>query len=71
MFLVPCSLCRNCPYGSFLTCDRNNVEKPPHGLRADVTKPVFTHQQLGEVKGHLSGDCPLHLAASVRVLNRA
>lgn len=54
----------------FLTCDGNDVEEPPHGLWADVTEPVFAHQQLGEVKGHLSGDGPLHLPAPISVLNR-
>lgn len=68
-----CSLLPSCCgvnrlHSSSLTCDRNNVEKPPHGLRADVTEPVFTHQQLGEVKGHLSGDSPLHLPAPVSIL---
>lgn len=56
--------CSFCPS----TCDRNNVEQSPHGLRADVTEPVLSHQQLGQVEGHLPGDGPLHLAASVCVL---
>lgn len=67
---LPCYYGINRAHSQFLTCDRNNVEKPPHGLRADVTKPVFTHQQLGEVKGHLPGDGPLHLPAPVSVLKR-
>lgn len=55
----------------FFTCDRNDVEQPPHGLRADVAKPVLGHQQLGQVEGHLPGDGPLHLPTAVRVLSGA
>ena len=51
------------------TCDRDDVEKPPHGLGADVTEPVLRHQQLGQVKRHLSGHRPLHLTTTVRVLH--
>lgn len=53
----------------FFTSDRNNVEQPPHGLWADVTEPVLSHQQLGQVEGHLPGDGPLHLPSPVCVLN--
>ena len=35
------------------TRDGDDVEQPPHGLRADVTEPVLSHQQLGQVEGHL------------------
>lgn len=57
-------------YSSLFTCDRNNVEQPPHGLWANVAEPVLSHQQLGQVEGHLSGDGPLHLPTPVCVLNR-
>lgn len=57
-------------YVLWFTCDRHNVEQPPHGLWADITEPVLGHQQLGQVEGHLSGDCPLHLPTPVCVLNR-
>lgn len=50
------------------TCDRDDVEQSPHGLRADVTKPVFSDQQLGQVKGHLPCDRALHLSSAVCVL---
>lgn len=57
-------------YVLWFTCDRHNVEQPPHGLWADITEPVLGHQQLGQVEGHLSGDGPLHLPTPVCVLNR-
>lgn len=57
-------------FHSSLTCDRHDVEQPPHGLWADVAEPVLSNQQLGQVEGHLSGDGPLHLPTPVCVLNR-
>lgn len=56
-------------YVAQCTCDRDDVEKPPHGLGADVTEPVLRHQQLGQVKRHLSGHRPLHLTTTIRVLH--
>lgn len=56
--------------GLLFTCNRNDIQQPPHGLWADVTEPVLSHQQLGQVEGHLSGDGSLHLAAPVCVLHR-
>lgn len=60
----------SCQENSVSTCDGNNVQQPPHGLWADVTKPVLSNQQLGEVKGHLPGDGPLHVPTPVCVLER-
>lgn len=54
---------------AYITCDRDDVEQPPHGLGADVTEPVLSDQQLGQVKGHLSGDGPLNLPPAVCVLH--
>lgn len=72
MFFQVCPSCelKFFNYNSVLTCDRHDVEQPPHGLWADVTEPVLSNQQLGQVKGHLSGDGPLHLPTPVCVLNR-
>lgn len=33
-----------------LTCDRDNVQQPPHRLWADVTEPVLRHHQLCQVE---------------------
>lgn len=52
------------------TCDRNNVQQPPHGLWTDVTEPVLSNQQLGQIEGHLPGDGPLNVPTAVCVLGR-
>lgn len=54
----------------FFTGDGDDVEQSSHSLWADVTEPILSHQQLGQVKGHLSGDGSLHLTASICVLER-
>lgn len=32
------------------TSERDDVQQPPHGLRADVAEPVLRHHQLRQVK---------------------